>query len=307
MRSNHVLVLQLAFLASACGDNIRPELVVATTVPKTTFAAGERIGARCAVLDYLGEPALDLAGEPLTDSVELVIDYRHPDSFSTDDENQVVAARVGTATVRCSAPSLGITDDVGQDIAIIAGPPVRVITQLANETTSAGVPVGVSCLAFDAFNNPVLVFDQSIAMTPSGSGSITTADTVSATAAGQYEVTCVVMGAADVQEDFLLVIAALPASLIGSLVPERTLYAVDEQVTLVAEAHDQFGNRVDEVSLGYGSTPAVPSPAEARFRFDVSRVGDACGDRQRDRVRLSTKINFSLHPKIISFTISGFT
>jgi hypothetical protein len=258
--------LGLGVLAG-CGDNIRPGLIVETSVPKTTFAAGERINARCAVLDRFGQPALDPRGEPLTDSAELVITYQHPDSFGTDEEDRVIARRVGTATVRCSAPDLGLVDEDPEEIAIVPGPPARVITQLATPTTTAGIPVGVGCLVFDAFDNPVETFAQAVAISPSGSGTSVASDAVTATLSGEYEVSCVVMGAAEVVPDYLLVLPALPASLVVSLDPERTTYTIDEQVTLVAEAHDEFGNRVDDVLYAYASSPTVQSPSEARFRF----------------------------------------
>src|SRR5207248_1119603 len=49
--------------------------------------------------------------------------------------------------------------------------------------------------------------------------------------------------------------------------PERTLYAILDQVTVIADAFDKFGNHVDDVSYAYTATPTVPSPAPARFRF----------------------------------------
>jgi len=73
MRStNHACVIGLVLaLAAGCGDNVRLGLVLETRVAKHTVAAGERVGARCALLDTLGEPALDDAGKPLTASTEL--------------------------------------------------------------------------------------------------------------------------------------------------------------------------------------------------------------------------------------------
>src|SRR5690348_842002 len=86
-------------LAAGCGDNRRPSLLVETKVARRTVAAGEPIDARCAVLDATGEPALDKRGEPLTDTVELVVSYRDPDSFAMDGDGRVIAARAGSATV----------------------------------------------------------------------------------------------------------------------------------------------------------------------------------------------------------------
>ena len=71
-------------LAASCGDNIHPSLFVETKVAANTLAAGERVGARCSVLDAKGDPALDPHGNPLTDSVELVVSYEDMSSFATD-------------------------------------------------------------------------------------------------------------------------------------------------------------------------------------------------------------------------------
>jgi len=261
-----VLGLALA-LAAGCGGDERSNLVVETRVASPTVTAGEPIGARCAVLDARGEPALDAHGDPLTDSVELTITYRHENAFSTGADDQVIAVRAGAATVRCAAPGLGLVDATPEAIEIVAGPPSRVVTQLARGTAAAGELVGATCFAFDAFNNPVTGFERSLALSPSAAGTTANAEAVSATVAGEYEVSCVVTGAADVEDDILVVLPALPSSLVIAVDPERTVYAIDDQVTLVAEAHDRFGNRVDDLALAYTSTPGVPSPSEAEFRF----------------------------------------
>jgi hypothetical protein len=245
-----------------------PVLLVDTKIARSIFGAGERINARCILLDEFGEPALDADGEPLTDSTELVITYRHEDSFAADDDGEVVAARVGSATVRCSAPSLDLVDDEPAEIEIVPGPAVRVFTELERGTATAGDAVGVTCLAFDRFDNAVDAFDYSLALSPAGAGTEVGTDSVTATVTGDYEVTCVVQGAGEVEEAFLSVVPGLPASLAAALVPEQTVYTVGEQVTLVVDAHDQFGNRVDDVELAYASSPPVASPSEARFRLE---------------------------------------
>ncbi len=271
MRStNHACVFGLALvLAAGCGDDHRagPGLVVETRVANQTIAAGDRVEARCAVLDgATGSPALDKTGNPLTDSVEFAIAYEDTDAFGKDSEGQVIAVRAGMAVVRCSAPSLELVGDA-VDIEIIPGAPARVVTQLASPVAVAGEPVGATCLVFDAFDNPVTGAPQAIAMSPLAPGVATTPSSVSATATGMYQVSCVISGAADVAEDFLVVVPGLPSSLVAVVSPERPLYAVNDQVTLVAEAHDRFGNRVDDVALAYGSSPGLPSPSDAQFQF----------------------------------------
>ncbi len=249
-----------------------PVLAVDTRVAKEIFAAGERINARCALLDEAGDPALDADGAPLTDSTELVIAYQHEDSFSTDEDGQVIAARAGAATVRCSAPGLELVDADPVEIEIVAGPAARVFTELEQATTIAGEAVGVSCVAFDRFDNPVDAFESSLSLSPGGAGTEVAADSVMATLSGDYEVTCVVMAAAEVEGAFLSVLPALPASMVAAVVPEQAVYRVGEQVTMTVGAHDRFGNLVVDVDLDYTSSPAVPSPSEARFQLDQDGV-----------------------------------
>ncbi|MGH2899635.1 MAG: hypothetical protein ACRDMZ_13260, partial [Solirubrobacteraceae bacterium] len=274
MRStNHACVIGLVLaLAAGCGDNVRLGLVLETKVAKRIVAAGERVGARCALLDTLGEPALDDAGKPLTATTELTISYAHEDSFMTDADGEVIATRVGKATVRCSAPSLDMIDDEPEEIEIVAGPARRVVTLLASESAMAGDAVGVSCLAFDAFNNPVTSFKQSVALSPSVAGATMGQDSVTVTLAGEYEVSCVILGAADVEESSLIVVPGLPSSVSVALEPERTVYAIDDQVTVAPEARDRFGNRIEDISVSYTAvkatpTPGEPQPVDARYQF----------------------------------------
>jgi hypothetical protein len=268
MRQRYALVLIAA--AVACGDNNVPSNTIETFVGRTTLLAGERVDARCEILDPNGQTAIDLVtGTPLSDATEMVIDYRHPDSFALDDEALTIAVRAGTAQVRCSAPSLELVDEEPALITIEPGPAVRVLTQLEADVAVAGQEVGVGCLVFDGFGNQIDNFTQMVSISPFGAGTVAGVDKVSANLIGEYEVSCVVEGAADVEPDFLLVLPALPASIAGSLTPEKSLYTIDDQVSLVATTFDEFGNRVDDVAFLYAASPAVPSPSEARFQFDA--------------------------------------
>lgn len=270
---NHTYAIGLILAFTGCGDNRGGStardtgLVVTTSVAGQTIVAGARVDAHCDIVDAGGEQALDAQQQPLSASTSFAILYEDQDAFKKDGQGQMVAARAGAATVRCTAPSLDLVDPKITQIEIVAGAPSRVITAVSTPVATAGQPVGVTCLAFDAFNNAVAQFDQSLALSPSGAGVMTTSATVAATIAGNYQVGCVVAGAGDVDSDDLIVVPGLPESLVAAVEPEHTTYAIDDQVTLVAEAHDHYGNRVDDVALAYAASPTVPSPSDAQFRF----------------------------------------
>lgn len=265
-------LLLVAIVAAGCGDNIKPGVFVDTAVASSILQAGDQVGARCALVDEFGETALDDAGNPLADKTDFTISYEAPESFGTDAGGQPIAVRAGSAVVRCAAPSLGLVDASPIHLSIEPGPPARVVTHLDSPTTTAGTPDGVSCLVFDAYGNPVphaaLPGEiEPAAISPSGAGTSSTLTSVTATTAGDYTVSCLVMGATDVESAPLLVMPALPASITGILDPERTIYAILDQVTLIASTFDRYGNRVDDVHYAYETSPTVPSPAPARYKF----------------------------------------
>lgn len=271
------LLSALAFVAS-CGDNLTPpaddgtpepgDPRVIARVPVTTLVAGDRVNATCDIVDENGEAILDENMNPIATTTEMTISYAHEDSFARDDEDQVIVRRVGTATVRCQAPSLGLTSEP-IELTIGPGAAARVFTQLAADQTRAGEPVGVTCVAFDAFDNPVPVFEYTFAMSPTATGSTISADSVMAEKVGDYEVSCVVSGAGQVETAFLLVLPALPSALAVSLSPERPFYAISDEVAVVAQATDRFANLVDDATYTYAASPTVPSPALSRFEFNT--------------------------------------
>lgn len=254
----------LLVLATGCGSSGSSSSrgwILETDVPNATLAAGDRVNAHCTLTRPNGTEVSD-------GSVALEIVYHHEDHFSTDEEGQVIASRVGAATVACSAPELGVVDEEPVEVEIVPGPPRRVFTLLDVDTEVAGVPVGVNCIAFDAFDNLVVDLAYLIGTSPSGAGVSTDATSVTATAAGDYEVSCIVPAAAELETDFLHVRPDLPASIVAAVIPEKTFYSVDDQVKVLPVALDAFGNRVDDVEISYQASPILPSPFEGRFTFD---------------------------------------
>lgn len=252
-----VAVLVLAAPGCGSSDSSSRRQTIETSVPNATLAAGERVDVQCTISPEPGEP------------VVIEVAYHHEDHFTTDEEGETIAARTGTATVSCSAPELGLVDEEPVEVTIVPGPPRRVFTLLAADTEVAGVPVGVTCIAFDAFDNEIADLDWLLGTSPSGAGVSTDATTVTATAAGDYEVSCVVPAATELETAFLHVRPDLPASIAAAVVPEKTFYAIDDQVKLLPVARDAFGNRVDDVEIWYEASPVLPSPFEGRFRFDA--------------------------------------
>jgi len=265
-RSTNFLLLSVAAFAFGCGDNLSPGPVIETRLAQTTFVAGEVVAPTCEITDK-GIPVLDKEGVPVVDTTPLTITYQQETSFDKDASGAVIATRAGAATVRCSAPALALLDETPEEIEIIPGPIVRVVTQLDADWTYAGQPVGAHCLAFDAYDNPIVDFDHQMVINPTGGGTTVEPGMVTATIAGSYEVNCVVPNITAVDAAPLLVLPALPAVIVGRLEPERPVYTIDQQVQIIADAYDLYGNRVDEASFAYSASPSISSPSEARYHF----------------------------------------
>lgn len=262
-----LLSVVFGIAAIGCGDNIRSGPSIETRLDKNEYVAGEPVPATCEILDVAGNPMRGPDGALLSETAVLTITYQHADSFGEDEAGAVIAQRAGGATVRCAAPELGLVDESPEAIQIVPSAVVRIVTTLDAPSTYAGQAVGVRCLGFDAYNNQVGAFPYELAISPTGDGTTVATDAVTANIAGDYEVTCLATGVTTVDEAFLLVLPALPASIVARLEPERQIYAIDQQVTMIADTYDIFGNRVDEATFDYTSNPNIPSPSVARFQF----------------------------------------
>jgi hypothetical protein len=252
------LPLDADFDGEAAGP---PPVAIETELPRNTIQAGDRVNARCVLLDEDGEPT----NAP---GANLVITYEPMTLFAQDGDGEVIGTTVGTATVRCAAPSLGLVDQTPEPLEIIPGAPHSVITQLSSDTTVAGTSTDVTCLAFDAFGNEVTTFDRTVVLSPSGAGVSVEGQSVTVTRSGLYEVSCNVSGAPELDSAFLFVSPGLPASIDVSLSPVRDVYVVNDEVVLRTDVRDQFGNRVDDADIAY-THPGVTMTSPGRFHFGV--------------------------------------
>ena len=205
-------------------------------------------------------------------------------AFATAASGQVVAAKVGTANVRCSAPSLALVHQEPEQVtdcrrsARARDHPPRSSDDPGRRARWRAVP-GVRCVRQPGGEHHA--GDRGVA---ERRGHDDDRERVTATRAGEYTVSCIVMGAANVEPADLLVMPALPASLTGVLDPERTLYAILDQVTVIATAFDRFGNRVEDVTLAYAASPTC----RRRARRGSSSATTACSSCRRTSRRRPT-------------------
>jgi hypothetical protein len=242
------------------GEPPPPPVSIETELPRDVIQAGQRVNARCILLDENGEQTAAPPG------VQVEITYEPMSLFGQDGDGEVIGTTVGTATVRCAAPSIGLVDETPETLEIIAGAPHSVVTQLSSDTAIAGTSTDVTCLAFDVFGNEVTSFNHSVSLSPMGDGVQVDGTSVTVTRSGLYEVSCNVSGATELESAFLLVSPGLPASISVGLSPERDFYVIGDQVTLNTAVRDQFGNRVDDATLAY-THPDVTMLSPGRFQF----------------------------------------
>jgi hypothetical protein len=247
------------------GFSAMPPVAIETEVPRNTIQAGQRVNAGCVLLDENGEPTERPPG------VRLEITYEPMSLFAQDGNGEVIGEKVGMGSVWCAAPSIGLVDETPEPIEILPGAPHSVITQVDSDTATAGMPTGVTCLAFDAYGNEVTNFNRTIAISPSGDGTEVGSASVTATRSGMYEVSCNVTGAPELESAFLVVNPGLPASISVGLSPERDFYVENDQVTLNTQVRDQFGNRVDDATVAYshdGGGEVATSGSQYQFLGD---------------------------------------
>jgi hypothetical protein len=228
-----------------------PQVVLSsarTTAPKSV-AAGDTIVVSCALVDVQGnvlQPGKD-AGQELV--------FVPNDSVQTDMSGKTIAVRAGSVDVRCSFPSLGVGDDVGTSIAITPGPVASVDTAVSATSIVAGNGVTATCTAHDAFGNEVPAAQPTLTSTPTEGGNVVTGLKGSFTRAGLYDLACEVPGAKS-RPVPVEVVPGLPASVVVSPEPTKSLYPVGSVVSIEALVADAYNNPILDAPTQYASTPS---------------------------------------------------
>lgn len=182
------------------------------------------------------------------------------------DRKRLTGQTAGVYQVTCIGDSLGLRDASPARWEVIAGDPVRSATVVDPPVMLAGESSAVDCFAWDAFENRVALDGEiDIDTQPDAAGVVVIERTVSATAAGRYDVTCDIPGTAGPAAE-LAVLPGQPARLVAGLTPVRAIYAVGQVVTYAARVVDEFDNTVPDAPLVWDSAPPLPVFGEGRFR-----------------------------------------
>ncbi|MFW6051066.1 MAG: hypothetical protein ACODAU_07820 [Myxococcota bacterium] len=239
------------------GDAASDPRVLETHLVDSTVSAGDPIQVECRVR---GE---DGAAEPVADGVQVTYD---PASLVDEGDDGAVAVQAGEVSVRCRSDELGLVDREGATLTIAPGPAFRVVTELDEDTVTAGEPVNATCRTFDAFGNAVDVTPDGVLVDPRGDGVSEDGTSVLIERSGDYAVTCDVPGSTEVEPALLQVLPALPAELMVAPAPDRMRYVPGDVVKVESIVIDRYGNRVEAVELDYEGPGADPV-ALARFRL----------------------------------------
>ena len=268
------VVFAFVTLVAGCGDNIRPGLVrrhAGREQPRSPPAIRSARNARSST--STASPALDPERQPADRR-----DRSRRRLRGARNRSRPMRAgrwsRRRPGPRRCGAPRRASRSSTRRpsEVTIVAGPPVRVITHLdhADDARRRGRRRHVPRVRRVRQPGHQLSCSRSRCRR-SGAGTIATATDVTATIAGEYSrhVRRDGRGRRRAGRPRSSCPRCRPRST-GVLDPERTLYAILDQVTLIAAAFDEFGNRVDDVTL---CVLVVADRAVARPRAVPVRAG----------------------------------
>ncbi len=237
------------------------------TQVSSPVVAGDALNVICRLLDETGavvEPA---------DAPEFTIAVFPQASFVVA-ADVITAIRVGTGTVRCAAPSLGLVDQTPAEIEILPGPPHTSTIEVSTTQAVAGDTITATCRFRDAWGNDIdpaaAGLTPELSVSPSGGGIDVNGFDATITVADIYTMSCSVPGLTVEQQVSVEVIPDLPASIVANAVPNQPVFGLGQVVGVVWIVSDQYGNIIENADVSTSPSPAQgASPfGNGRYRFD---------------------------------------
>jgi hypothetical protein len=295
IRSTVALVLLLA----ACGDNLKPDPDVDTTVVvalETTapaqVTAGDTINVSCTLLE-----------NDITTMVDAEVRVVNETSVIRMGAS-VIARTVGTIEVSCALPDRGIVDPTPAIVEILTGPAANVVTTITPDPVVAGNVATATCEVYDAYGNPVDDAEPTLQLSPSDAANTVTDLEALMTRAGHYTARCVVPGTTSNNAGFD-VIPNLPATLLIARWPDAPVYAVGSAVEITHIVTDRYGNEIPGAAVTKTVTPItgvgpVVPVAASMWRFDgegLYRVDASVDPPTDDDVALTAQVEILVNSR----------
>lgn len=222
-----------------------PVVKVVTSIDPDEVTSGGTSEAGCTSFDEFGNDEVlvpDLAFEP-------------SEGISAE-EGLITTSTVGTFVVSCK------TDEKAAEVesatlVVKAGVPARFRATLEPSQIEAGGQSQVGCEVTDADGNPL-----EVSWTVEVPANVTAeGKSVTATKAGAYDIKCKptqLTGNPELTPAKLTVVPGPPVSMAVGALPAKDRYGVGDKVTITHDMVDQYGNKLDAVSV----LPVTGSPAE---------------------------------------------
>lgn len=261
------------------GEGIdRSNWLLDTTLSTDSLVAGDDLMVTCTLTGDAAEVVVDqldilkVRSEPSTEITSLG-EGRFSASPTT----------AGRTQFYCETTDNEILDPIGEPVYVVPGGPVAVETVLESPSAVAGVPVGVDCVFYDAWGNPI---DQAPA-----SAQVETDDILEqyrginslyilhGTLVGTYPVACNLGDElVDVTPEQLTITPGVPAQ--SETVVSATVINPTETVSATCAYFDLYGNAVDNldtslfVMAGSGGQDGETGLSQVDMSFSATQAGE---------------------------------
>jgi len=248
---------------------------VETLVAPGAIVAGADATVTCSAVDDKGVAV----------ETEFAIDVTPADGTLTGTTFTTEVA--GTYQIACRALPDGPADGTPFALVVQPGPANAVLASVEPASIEAGAQARVTCRMVDAFDNDV----PATGWTVHGPEEVTVNGfDVTATVAGEYELTCAPAGGLPEGLDSTpAVLTVRPGAAVGIVLtatPARAWYAVGARVTIGYEVRDAHGNVVDEdrgpltVTIDPPTGLTLEAGETAKYRFEAQGVYTVHGSVQ---------------------------
>lgn len=224
--------------------------VVETTLSAHAVTAGDTVQVSCEVHDVFGNEAPDAP-------VEI---WAKPGTGWTPFGLKMKTLTAGTYDVACRIKDSGVKDETPEKLVVAVGLPRKVLTILEPDVIQAGGSSKVTCVAVDAYDNPVAGFPMSLKL-PAALSLVGLSLTTPV--AGNYDVKCVPETDAwdlyDIQSAILQVLPGDPYELYIQQVPAKPVYRKNDHLDLLIQVLDEYANVIPDAAI----KPITVDPASA--------------------------------------------